>query len=284
MQPYFATRYSRAIINQLATIMLTKNQIKFITSLHHSKFRKEQGVFIAEGVKIANELLKSDYEIETIHATENGIKKLNFGKNRSAPFVNEILEKELKQISALINPGDVLCVVKLPPHYSSPDTIPISGDSFKALFKNKLILALDGIQDPGNLGTLIRIADWFDIETIFCSENCADAYSPKVIQATMGSFVRVSVYKCSLIKLFTQLLSGIKNYPVYATVLKGSTIYTSELSQQGIILLGNEAHGVSEELIRFAKHRICIPSFGGAESLNVASAAAVICSEFRSRV
>ena len=218
---------------------MTKNQIKLIRSLELKKNRKREGLFIAEGPKVVGDLLQAGYKARMLLATVE------------YPQAERISEEELHKISFLQHPQEILAVFEIPP------TI-----NFKLLTLNfKLSLALDGVQDPGNLGTIIRIADWFGISTIYCSLDTADAYNPKVVQATMGSLAHVQVIYTDLLELFRQLPPS---YPVYGTLLDGENIYKQELTNEGIIVMGNEGNGI-------------------AESLNVAIATAITCSEFRRR-
>ncbi|MFH1319435.1 MAG: RNA methyltransferase [Bacteroidota bacterium] len=267
--------------------MLSKNQISFINSLKLKKYRDKHGLFIAEGEKIVIELFSSSFKIHSIYAIKNWIKKISdipelFGTNKNLALpaqggpalggnfeLFEVTEKELKRISSQTTPNEVLCTVKIPAYKLELREIMCS-----------LNLVLDNIQDPGNLGTIIRIADWFGIKNIICSKDCADAYNPKVVQATMGSVARVKVHYIEL-KDFLLNVSKKTNLPVYASILDGESIYELQLSNKGLIIMGNESIGISEKILHFITDKISIPSFGGAESLNVAVATAIVCSEFR---
>lgn len=289
--------------------MLTAKQIKFISSLHHKKFREEHGCFIAEGQKIVDEILTSDYRVQGIYATrewmENHIEVVD---TVNIPF-NETLPREMLRISALTNPGPVLAVVQIPDYSkkkiadpTSCTDSPGSSDNSESgplntvadRSANPLILALDDIRDPGNLGTIIRIADWFGINTILCSQSCVDVYNPKVVQATMGSIARVRIYVADLANallhphtVVPDIPSGL--VPVFGAFLDGASIYSSEhIKGYGIIVIGNESHGISARLEPLIQYRIAIPvacpkGRNHAESLNAAVAAAIICSEFRRR-
>ncbi len=254
--------------------MISKSQISQIASLHRKKFRKERGLFIAEGEKVCRELIESDLTILSVFMTEEfRIEKFSLWKNK----VNSetITEKELEKISALTTPQHILAVAEIPDKNFSSD-----------ILKNSLSLMLDDIKDPGNLGTIIRIADWFGIGNIICSETCADAYNPKTVQSSMGSLFRVGIYYQALDKVLAKA-SG-DNIPVYGTLLEGENIYSSKLNEKGIIVIGSESHGISENLIQFITRKISVPSFSKsatqkAESLNAAMAAAIVCSEFRRR-
>jgi TrmH family RNA methyltransferase len=247
--------------------MISKSQIKLIHQLQSKKFRKREGLFVAEGPKVVGDLLKR-FQPSAIFATAEY--KETLGNNNIE--VTEVSEDELLRISFLQHPQQVLALFPL-----SDDTSKVTVDT------SKLALALDSVQDPGNLGTIIRIADWFGIDTIYCSEDTADAYNPKVVQATMGSIARVKLVYTDLLSLFTTLPPS---YPVYGTLLDGDDIYSQDLSKEGIIVMGNEGKGISQPLRKFINHRLLIPSFrkgDTAESLNVAVATAITCSEFRRR-
>ena len=252
---------------QTKTEMISKNQIKYIRQLEQKKFRKRENCFVAEGPKVVGDLMRQ-YQPEAIFATEdwNGIEL-------TGPVpVSRVTDEELRRISFLQTPQQVLALFPIPEHtsYLSPLT-------------SHLYLALDSVQDPGNLGTIIRIADWFGIDTIFCSEDTADAYNPKVVQATMGSLAHVHIIYTDLLQLFETLPN---DFPVYGTLLDGEDIYQQPLSDYGIIVMGNEGNGISEAVRQRVTHRLLIPNFHqgpSAESLNVAIATAITCSEFRRR-
>jgi len=237
--------------------MLSISQKKFVSSLKQKKFRTELGLYIVEGVKLLEELLESDYEVSTIYATSK------WRENNIDIDSHEVSEKELKSISSLKNPNEVLAVVKQKEHKLSN-------------VSSQLNIALDKIQDPGNFGTIIRTADWFGVKNILCSEDSVDVYNPKVLQATMGSFFRMNIVYIDLSKFF----SNNKELTVYGALLDGDNVYKKNLSSQGVVLLmGNESKGISKELISFVNEKILIPNFGKAESLNVATATAILCSE-----
>ena len=248
---------------QTKSEMISKNQIKFIRQLEQKKFRKRENCFVAEGPKVVGDLMKR-YQPKAIFATRAWLEETGVGNQAT-----EITDDELHRISFLQSPQQVLAV------------FPIPSSTFHQ--PSALSLALDGIQDPGNLGTIIRIADWFGIDTIYCSEDTADAYNPKVVQATMGSLAHVHIIYCDLLQLFDTLPPS---YPVYGTLLDGNDIYQQPLSQEGIIVMGNEGNGISEAVRQRVTHRLLIPNFHqgeSAESLNVAIATAITCSEFRRR-
>ena len=252
---------------QTKTEMISKNQIKYIRQLEQKKFRKRENCFVAEGPKVVGDLMRQ-YQPKAIFATEdwNGIEL-------TGPVpVSRVTDEELRRISFLQTPQQVLALFPIPDHtsYLSPLT-------------SHLYLALDSVQDPGNLGTIIRIADWFGIDTIFCSEDTADAYNPKVVQATMGSLAHVHIIYTDLLQLFETLPN---DFPVFGTLLDGEDIYQQPLSNYGIIVMGNEGNGISEAVRQRVTHRLLIPNFHqgpSAESLNVAIATAITCSEFRRR-
>lgn len=239
--------------------MVSKNQIKTITSLQQKKYRKQQNLFFAEGIKVVQELLNSNFELHQLFTTRDIFEGIPDSK------ITHITEAELKKISALTTPNACLGLFALPEEKPVPD----SG----------LIVALDDVRDPGNLGTIIRLCDWFGIAHLVCSEMCVDAYNTKVVQATMGSLARVNVVYTDLPAFLAKT-----SLPVFGTFMDGENIYENALPQEGIIVLGNEANGISAGVEELASHRIAIPRFGSlqqTESLNVATAAAIVLSEFR---
>jgi TrmH family RNA methyltransferase len=243
--------------------MLVKSKVKYIQSLGQKKFRQQEGVFIAEGPKLVKELL-TEYSgyVQEVFALKSWIKE-NSVQAALCPF-SEITESELKMISQLATPNQVVAVVK------QFNTVRPVAD------KDTFILVLDGIQDPGNLGTIIRIADWFGVQHIVCSMDCADLYNPKVVQSTMGSIARVNVYYTSL----SEWLGRQNAVPVYAAMLKGQDITKLPSPAGGIIVIGNESKGISEEVSGFCNTYITIPQKGKAESLNAAVATGIILSHF----
>ena len=239
--------------------MLTKNQIKYITQLKQKKFRDLNKVFVAEGFKVINELLNSTLQLEHIYAT----KQLNFDVSKE--FVTEITEVDLKKISSLTTPNDCLAVFKM-----KEDRLPQP---------NRLKIALDNVRDPGNLGTIIRLCDWFGIADLICSNETVDVYNTKVVQATMGSLTRVNIFYSDL----TDYLKD-TDEPIFGTFMDGTNIYKTDLPTSGIIVMGNEANGISAEIEALVTAKIAIPRFGDiqqTESLNVATATAIILSEFK---
>ena len=239
--------------------MVSKNQIKLITSLQQKKYRKQEQLFFAEGVKVVQELLNSNFELQDLFTTKQDF--LTVPKNK----VHAISEAELKKISALTTPNTCLAVFKIP--------------KAKEMVEKGLIVALDDVRDPGNLGTIIRLCDWFGIETLFCSEESVDIYNPKVVQATMGSISRVNVVYGNLETFLSQT-----KLPIFGTFMDGKNIYQEKLPNEGIIIMGNEANGISASVEKLVSERIAIPRFGNlqvTESLNVATATAIILSEFK---
>ena len=239
--------------------MLSKNKIKYLRSLHSKKFRQKYNKFVVEGDKIAQEMLRNkNIEIENIYALTSWIKTnedlLKFHKDKLIP----ISEIELKKVSSLKTPNNVLIISEiLSEDYDSGET------------ENEISLFLDGIQDPGNLGTIIRIADWFGIKTVFCSQKCVSLYNPKVLQATMGAFLRVKVVELP----FSKLKNEFPDLPLYGTVLGGENIFETKLSKKGIIVIGSEGNGISKEVLKQLDFQIEIPSNAGSgtESLNASS-------------
>jgi len=246
--------------------MLSKVKIKEIRALEIKKFRDEQGLFVAEGNKLVSHLLKS-FICERLVALP---KWLSTHDGLRIKDVIEADENELKKISFLKTPQDVLAVFQKP-CYALEDTHP----------ESQLILALDNIQDPGNLGTIIRLSCWFGIEHIVCSPDTTDAFSPKVVQASMGALAHVNIHYANLMAY----LSKYALHPIYGTFIHGENIYQSPLSQQGIIVMGNEGSGISPEIEVLVNRRLHIPSYPTDRltigSLNVATATAIVCSEFR---
>lgn len=237
--------------------MISKKQIKFVRQLEQKKYRKKEGLFVAEGPKVVGDLLRAGFKAHTIFATSEW-------ESQGQTF-QEVSDEELRRVSFLQHPQRVLALFFIPTE-SVPSVSCLS-------------LALDDVQDPGNLGTIIRIADWFGIDTIYCSENTADAWSPKVVQATMGSIARVNIIYKDLQELISKA-----QVPVYGTLLDGQDIYTQELSKEGIIVMGNEGNGISAPIRKLINRKLLIPQFHeGPESLNVAIATAITCSEFRRR-
>lgn len=237
--------------------MVSKSQTKLITSLQQKKYRDQTGLFIAEGPKIISELLAEGMKLHSLFTTDP------LQSDSDTHFT--VSEKELQKISGLKNANHSLALFEIPEPQKTVD----SG----------LIIALDAVRDPGNLGTIIRLCDWFGVSSLLCSEDTVDCYNPKVVQATMGSLARVQIAYISL----PEYLKNTK-LPIYGAFMDGGNIYSEELSADAILVMGNEAHGISEEIASLVKSKIAIPRFGKiqkTESLNVATATAIILSEFR---
>ena len=236
--------------------MISKNEIKYIQTLFHKKTRDTEGLFIAEGVKLVNELIESDFAVKKIYATE-GWAALHAHLNT----VQIVQGYQLEKISNLANPNQVLAVVEQKKILKEPS------------LTGTITLVLDGIQDPGNLGTIIRIADWFGIKQIIASTDTADMYNPKVVQSTMGSIIRINVW-------YKDLPSFLSNcsVPVYGALLNGSNLYYIEKINEAVLVIGNESKGIREQILPFIKHPVTIPKIGGAESLNAAVATGIILS------
>jgi TrmH family RNA methyltransferase len=235
--------------------MLSKAQIKYIQSLQHKKYRQKSGQFIAEGDKIVPELLSEGVPVQEVYATTSWISAHE--QLLSNIRVTAVDEAVLKQISALTTPNQAMALLNIP-------------EPTPAVLKGVVTIALETIQDPGNLGTIIRIADWFGIKQVICSPDCVDAYNPKTIQATMGSIARVRIIESEIIPLLQEV-------PSYAATLHGTNIVEFKKIEEGIILIGNESRGLSDEVIAACTYRITIPRLGGAESLNAGIAAGIIC-------
>ena len=253
---------------------ISKNQIKFVRQLEQKKYRRREGLFVAEGTKVVGDLL-AHYQPHSVYATEEWLAKNTSSISHHPSSVFTVTDEELRRISFLQHPQQVLALFPLPTMAAA--NFSLFTDHFS------LSIALDGIQDPGNLGTIIRIADWFGIEQIICSEDTVDAWNPKVIQATMGSIARVNIIYINLSDFIDTLPP---DYPVYGTLLDGDNIYTQPLTPHGLIVMGNEGNGISPEIRQKINRRLFIPSYrtdDTAESLNVAIATAITCAEFRRR-
>lgn len=240
--------------------MISKSEIKLINSLTQKKQRFKHELFVAEGIKVIKELLNSDFELNTIFAETD----LFF----TAPDkVRMVSEKELKQITNLKTPQTALGLFKMPKRDRVEDFT--------------FSVALDGVRDPGNLGTIIRLCDWFGVQNLICSEDTVDCFNPKVVQASMGSIARV---KIDYVALPAYLEASRK--PIFGTFMNGETIYKTDVSAEGILVLGNEANGISAEIEKLTTQKLSIPQFGNSkstESLNVATATAIMLSEFKRR-
>lgn len=249
--------------------MISKSLIKDISSLKIQKHRKIQGRFIIEGVKMVEELIDSHQKTLAIFALEDYIEENQDRLSRITEVVYTVNEDELYKISSLKAPNKVVALMK---NFSAKEPS----------IQNQLVLVLDDIKDPGNLGTIIRLSDWFGIKHIICSENTVELYNPKTIQSSMGSLLRVNINYFNLRDFFLTLP---KSHPVFGTLLKGgNNIYTQSLKTTGIIIIGSESHGISPEIRDFINHPLTIPSFSqglGPESLNASTATSIILSEFR---
>lgn len=242
--------------------MLSKSQISFVKSLHQKKYRKEHGLFLVEGIKSFKEFINSSFKIHSLFYTSeqyNLLPKLPANIN-----LFEVNNAELGKISTLQTPQGLIALIH----------IPKKEEINQQDLKNQFTLILDGVQDPGNMGTIIRTADWFGFKNIICSEDCVEAYNSKTIQATMGSLARVNIYYKDL-----NLLLEKNEIPVFGALLDGQSIYKTNWGKEGLVILGNEGRGISDEIIEKINQPITIPRIGGAESLNVAISAAILCAE-----
>ena len=237
--------------------MLSKNQVKLIQKLHHKKYRNELNLFIVEGKKSINEFLQAGYTPQLLIATEA------FTTNVPQHLITSVSKDELRKVSTLQNPDEGLAVFQQPKH--------------KGILQEGVIVALDNVQDPGNLGTIIRLCDWFGVETLLCNTQTVDCYNPKVVQASMGSLTRVAVHYLDLAAFLTTA-----DLPIYTMDLEGENLYTATFPKDCILILGNEANGISSEVRALSNEVITIPRFSQhqrTESLNVAMAGAIILSE-----
>lgn len=256
--------------------MISKNRLKYVRSLEMKKYRKAEGVFVAEGHKLVGDLLDV-FECRYLAATSDWLSANAAWVERQRKRgveVDEVTDEELRRASFQETPQQVLAVFKQRTYEVDVNEVA----------RKQLCLVLDDVQNPGNLGTIVRLADWFGIEHIFCSKGCADIYNPKTVQATMGGIARVQVHEADL----PELLSGLdKDIPVYGTFLDGENMYGKELENRGLIVMGNEGKGVSKEVEAFVTERLYIPNYPEgretSESLNVAIATAIVCAEFRRR-
>lgn len=251
--------------------MLSKTKIKFINSLQNKKIRESEKLFVIEGDKLVKEFLAAQFPVKLLLAKSDFLNGLSAINNIYVDNFDEVTFEELKQISSLKTPHNALAVVHIPvPEFDLP-----------AIF-SQLCVALDFIQDPGNLGTIIRAAGWFGIKNIICSPDCVDAFNPKVVQAGMGALLHVNIFYQDLKWLFGEAHEY--SIPVFGTVLDGKSVYSHKLGSKGIILLGNESKGISPDLFSFIDEKISIPKFSiareGIDSLNVGMAASIVFSEF----
>lgn len=242
--------------------MLSKSQIGFIKSLHQKKFRKENGIFIIEGIKSIIEFVPSAYQIHSIYYLAEYKSLLpNLPSNIKLFEVNNA---ELDKISTLQAPQGILALVHI------PKSVPANNK----MLKNTFSILLDGIQDPGNLGTIIRTADWFGFKNVICSLNTVEVYNPKTIQATMGSLCRINIFYQNVSELLEEV-----NIPIFGALLEGKSSYEMEWGNEGILILGNEGQGITTEVKKFIQFPVTIPRVGLAESLNVAISAGILCSD-----
>ena len=240
--------------------MLSKSQIKLITSLKQKKYRQQHQLFVVEGKKTINELLNSQFQLEHLYTITSDFEVSDVLQTKITP-------NELKKISFLKTPNAALAIFKMPKQQ------PLNFEG--------LIVALDDVRDPGNLGTIIRLCDWFGVQHLLCSKATVDCYNPKVIQATMGSITRVNIVYDTIEDLLKT-----QNIPVFGAFMDGENVYQKSLPTKGVIIMGNEANGISEDISKLVTQKIAIPRFGDTqetESLNVANATAIILSEFLRR-
>ncbi len=238
-------------------ILVSKSQIKLITSLQQKKYRNNLGLFVAEGPKVINELLNSNIKLHSLFSTKEHLFKVE--------KLWVISENDLEKISFLKNANNSVAIFEIP--------------KLKEITNKTLTIVLDAIRDPGNLGTIIRLCDWFGVQQLVCSLDTVDCYNPKVIQATMGSIARVNIVYAELSEFLNK-----SKLPVYGACMEGASIYNEELPENAIVVLGNEANGISEKIEAILTNKITIPQFGKqkeTESLNVATASAIILSEFK---
>jgi TrmH family RNA methyltransferase len=252
--------------------MLSKNKIKLIRSLGLKKNRSEEGLFVAEGRKLVFDLIKSKLSLREVFCTREISAELGTLNPEQITVLKEV---EMERISSLKSTPEIIGLFEIPKTDLNWEEI-----------KKDLCIVLDSVQDPGNLGTIVRLADWFGIKNIICSEDCADLYNPKTVQATMGAIARVNVQYLSL-KDFLFETTKLK-IPVYGTFLEGENLFSTDLTSNGIVVMGNEGSGISKEIEAFISKKINIPSYplmnNGSESLNVAIAASIVCAEFRRKI
>lgn len=254
--------------------MISKNKAKFIISLQKKKARDEEGLFVIEGDKIVREFLAAKIPVNTLVANREFLNSLHAELTRTVNEIEEISYEDLKHISTLKSPHNALALIPIPEREINTSEV-----------LKQLCVALDFVQDPGNMGTIIRAAGWFGIKNIVCSEDCVDVYNPKVIQASMGALLHVNVFYYDLRKLLSD--AAVWKVPVFGTLLEGESVYRHKLDNKGVILLGNESKGISDNLIPLITDKIMIPRFStsnhGIDSLNVGMAASVVFSEFLRR-
>ncbi len=254
--------------------MLSKNRVKYVRSLEMKKFRKADGVFVAEGHKLVGDLLDV-FSCTYLAATADWLSQhASWVQRQGGVEIDEVTDEELRRLSFQETPQQVLAVFRQPTY----------AVDINEVAKRELCLVLDDVQNPGNLGTIVRLADWFGIEHIFCSRGCADIYNPKTVQATMGGIARVKTHYVELPEMLSRLD---KDIPIYGTFLDGENMYQKPLDPRGLIVMGNEGKGVSAAVEAFVTERLYIPNYPvgreTSESLNVAIATAIVCAEFRRR-
>lgn len=244
---------------------MTKAELQLVRSLADKRGRTQTGLFVAEGAKLVGEIRSSHLRVHKIFALEGLFE---------GPATETVAPRDMERLTLLKTPADCLALVEMPRYELRPEAL-----------DGKLTLALDDVQNPGNLGTIVRLADWFGIEDIVCSPSTADCYNPKVVQATMGAILRVRVHYTDLAAFLAR--AAARDLPVYGTFLEGQNLYRADLAEAGIVLMGNEGRGVSTDAARHVTHKLFIPPYPadrtGSESLNVAMATGIVCSEFRRR-
>lgn len=250
--------------------MLSKNQIKYIQSLHQKKYRQQYGAFLVEGAKSVQEVILSDFQIEVLITTEAFYKENTRLIDRQRKPVEIVSVAELERIGTLESNNAALAVVK------TKENIPLLAES------GEIALILDDIRDPGNLGTILRIADWYGIRKILCSETTADAYNPKVISASKGSFTRVNWWYGDIVDFLKQ--SSVNGSVVYGAFLEGEDVHTLPFQHSGYLIMGNESNGIRPEVEQYVTQKVTIPKYGDAESLNVGIATAILLDNWRRNV
>lgn len=255
--------------------MITKNDIKLIQSLKQTKYRKDNKMFLVEGNKLVDELLTSDFKTENILVTETWLEKFPEMASR-LPYYDIIAQKQMEQVSSMVTPPGIIATAHTPSYTINPEDA-----------ENEFIIALDGINDPGNLGTIIRTADWFGINKIVCSTNCADAWQAKTIQSTMGSIFRIKVMETDLKEFLININKSTdaachvptRPTPIYGALMEGENIFTKKIEKKnGVIIIGSESHGIRKDVLPLVTSPIHIPRGNGSktESLNASVAAAII--------
>jgi TrmH family RNA methyltransferase len=248
--------------------MLSKNQIKKLRGLQRKKERKNTGLYVVEGKKIVEEILDSSNDWHELYATSTWFQSHSEYLSQENCF--EVSEKDLERVSSLKTPNEVLLVLKQN-----------ENGVFSDVMNEDLVIALDGVKDPGNMGTIIRLADWFGVKHLLCTSDSVDQYNPKTVQSAMGSFNSVQLHYGDL----AQMLSDLNTHQIYACDLDGDSVYTSKFYEKSILVMGSESHGISNEILQLANHKITIPNFSSSsiDSLNVATATALVLSSFRSK-